>query len=218
MGRADARPQQAGARSERDGHVEDPGVRDLAEEVRSRPVSRVLSKLALRDSHSSGTAVTRSLKQPTREQRGPRYRSPIWSCTGWGLPCRPCCHVRGGLLPATRYVAPPPRCCRETPFHPCLIPFGPSAVCSLLHFPSDHSALALPGSLPCGVRTFLCPCEQRRPDPRVQASRFGQRPMGCRLVESAGHTQPRQDVTRHWRHRCVGGLDLECSAQHWPVD
>ena len=80
----------------------------VAEKMRSRPVSRVLSELALRDSHSSGTAVTHSLKQPTREQRGPRYRSPIWSCTGWGLPCRPCCHVRGGLLPVPRESGTPP--------------------------------------------------------------------------------------------------------------
>jgi len=31
----------------------------------------------------------------------------------------------------------------------------PSAVCSLLHFPSGHPAWALPSTLPCGVRTFL---------------------------------------------------------------
>ena len=30
-----------------------------------------------------------------------------------------------------------------------------SAVCSLLHFPSAHAAQALPGTLPCGARTFL---------------------------------------------------------------
>ncbi len=132
-------------------------------EMRSRPVSRVLSRLAPRDSHSSGTVVTHSLEQPTREQRGPRYRSPIWSCTGWGLPCRPCRHVRGGLLPASRYVAPPPRDCRETPFHPCLIPCGPSAVCSLLHFPSPHDARPLAGILPCGARTFL-PAHEVRSD------------------------------------------------------
>jgi len=31
----------------------------------------------------------------------------------------------------------------------------PSAVCSLLHFPSPLGARALPGTLPCGARTFL---------------------------------------------------------------
>ena len=25
--------------------------------------------------------------------------SPIWPCSGWGLPCRPCCQWRGALLP-----------------------------------------------------------------------------------------------------------------------
>ncbi|SFN16692.1 hypothetical protein SAMN05216289_10618 [Dokdonella immobilis] len=30
-----------------------------------------------------------------------------------------------------------------------------SAVCFLLHFPSTHVAQALPGTLPCGARTFL---------------------------------------------------------------
>jgi hypothetical protein len=32
----------------------------------------------------------------------PRKRgtaAPIWSCSRWGLPCRPCCQVRGALLP-----------------------------------------------------------------------------------------------------------------------
>jgi len=33
----------------------------------------------------------------------------------------------------------------------------PSAVCFLLHFPSPRGAQALPGTLPCGARTFL-PC------------------------------------------------------------
>jgi len=52
----------------------------------SRPVSRVLYALR-RDSHSSRPDVAVWLQQPTREQRGPRYRSPIRSCSGWGLPC-----------------------------------------------------------------------------------------------------------------------------------
>jgi len=52
----------------------------------SRPVSRVLYALR-RDSHSSRPGVTARLQQPTREQRGPRYRSPIRSCSRWGLPC-----------------------------------------------------------------------------------------------------------------------------------
>ena len=30
------------------------------------------------------------------------------------------------------------------------------AVCFLLHFPWVHTPQALPGTLPCGARTFLC--------------------------------------------------------------
>ncbi len=58
-------------------------------------------------SHSSGTMVTHRLKQPTRRLRRAAdvkdtrslTRLPIWLCSEWGLPCRPCCHVRGELLP-----------------------------------------------------------------------------------------------------------------------
>ena len=57
-----------------------------SEKRRSRPVSRVLYALR-RDSHSSRPGVTARLQQPTREQRGPRYRSPMRSCSRWGLPC-----------------------------------------------------------------------------------------------------------------------------------
>ena len=51
------------------------------------------------DSHSSGHCVTAGLKRPTREPCGPHERSPIWSCSGWGLPCRCRYRPRGALLP-----------------------------------------------------------------------------------------------------------------------
>jgi hypothetical protein len=60
------------------------------------------------DNHSSRTYVAARLKQPTRPQRGPRQRGPIWSCSGWSLPCHE-------LLPAAR-------CALTAPFHPYLIP------------------------------------------------------------------------------------------------
>ena len=41
------------------------------------------------DSHSSRRIVADTLKQPTRRHRGPRHCLPIWSCSRWGLPCRP---------------------------------------------------------------------------------------------------------------------------------
>ncbi len=59
------------------------------------------------DNHSSRTYVTARLKQPTRPQRGPRQWGPIWSCSGWSLPCHE-------LLPVAR-------CALTAPFHPYLI-------------------------------------------------------------------------------------------------
>lgn len=49
--------------------------------------------------------VTAHLKQPTQEQWGRTWLgqrpacSSIWSCSGWGLPCHPCCQGCGALLP-----------------------------------------------------------------------------------------------------------------------
>jgi hypothetical protein len=74
---------------------------------------------------------------------GMGHTSPlIWPCSDWGLPCRHCCQRRGGLLPH-RFT---------------LTPAGlrlPGAVCFLWPYPSPFGAQALPGSLPCGARTFL---------------------------------------------------------------
>ncbi len=76
--------------------------RRLREDGRTRnPVHRepACKPGSVVDSHSSGTCVAACLERPTREPCGPHDRSPIWSCSGWGLPCRPCCHGRGALLP-----------------------------------------------------------------------------------------------------------------------
>ena len=70
-----------------------------------------------------------------------RLSPPIRPCSNRGLPCRSRCRQRGGLLPHRFTLA-------------CALD-GPSAVCSLWHFPSPRDARALPGTLPCGVRTFL---------------------------------------------------------------
>ena len=109
---------------------------------RSWPVSRVLSNTFRHSgSHSSGPAVTCRLKQPTRGQREPRYCPPIWSCSGWGLPCRFCYQKRGGLLPHRFTIA--------------VLIAEPWAVCSLWHFPSPRGVRSLTGILLCGARTFL---------------------------------------------------------------
>ncbi len=96
------------------------------------------------DSHSSGIRVAANLKQPTREHRGPRHRSPIWPCSERGLPCHTGYPMRGALLPHPFTLAWP------------LLAHGPSAVCFLRHFPSTRVAQMLSGALPCGARTFLC--------------------------------------------------------------
>ncbi len=76
---------------------------------RSWPISRVLcwTCCQIPDSHSSRRRVTAPLKQPTREPREQRECSPIWSCSGWGLPCPTLLLDR--------------RCALTAPFQPCLI-------------------------------------------------------------------------------------------------
>ena len=89
--------------------------------MHARPVSRVLSRLGSlypasggvirsSDGHSSRSAVTRALKQPTRGfDASPtaerpvgevgHLSPPIWPCSDRGLPSHACCQARGGLLP-----------------------------------------------------------------------------------------------------------------------
>ena len=59
---------------------------------------------------------------------------------GFAVPVR--CRTRGALLPH-RFTLTTHVLRRR------------SAVCSLLHFPSAFAAQALPGTVPCGARTFL---------------------------------------------------------------
>jgi len=150
-------------------------------ERRSWPVSRVLSN-ALRHpgSHSSGPAVTCRLEQPTRGQREPRYCPPIWSCSGWGLPCRPCYQERGGLLLHRFTIA--------------VLIAETWAVCSLWHFPSPRGVRPLTGILLCGARTFLCASELRSDCPasfRAYSTRCTARfrNFGARLPATARRQQ-----------------------------
>ncbi len=74
----------------------DEGVRVCAPlPVTSRPVSRVLSWIIIH----LGRKSPPGLERPTRKRRGPRHGFPIWSCSGWGLPCRSRYRSRGALLP-----------------------------------------------------------------------------------------------------------------------
>src|SRR5437016_3414876 len=53
------------------------------------------------DGHLSTNAVARTLQQPTRGVflKVDVLSPHIWPCSSWGLPCRPRCRKRGGLLP-----------------------------------------------------------------------------------------------------------------------
>jgi len=102
-------------------------------------------------SHSSGTSLARCLKQPTREPCGPHVGgkprcSPIWSCSGRGLPCHFRYRKRGALLPH-HFTLTPDR--------------NLGAVYFLWHFPWARAPQALPGVLSIGARTFLHPAHGR---------------------------------------------------------
>ena len=97
-------------------------------------------------------------EQPVPETRDPlRDRleraapwSPIWPCSGWGLPCLVDYSSSGGLLPHLFTLTADTR---------------PAAVCFLWHCPSKRLTAFLPrvsptkpwlrGIAPFGVRTFL---------------------------------------------------------------
>ena len=133
---------------------------------RSHAVSRILSAVARRSPPCAradgGYGVTTiplvpasltGIKQPTRRLRTGRPQSPPYLVL-----------LRAGFcLPPT---LPPARCALTAPFHPYPPPPSrasarprpfdlPLAVYFLCHCPSGYPARALPGALPCGVRTFL---------------------------------------------------------------
>ena len=111
------------------------------------------------DSHSSRRIVTDTLKQPTRRHRGPRHCLPIWPCSRWGLPCRPVARL---AVRSYRTISPLPAfhlACRRVGTL-CRtfvrqVPRRTAGGIFLLHFPSARAAQALPGTVPCGARTFL---------------------------------------------------------------
>src|SRR6185436_13758925 len=83
-----------------------------------------------------------------------------------------------------------------------------AAVCSLWHFPRGHPHRALPGTLPCGARTFLPRCLAAPPAiacPAATPRRISTR-MGC--VEGA-----RASIAADFRgHSSRDPQDLESTA------
>ena len=98
-----------------------------------------------RGSHSSGTGLAPGLLQPTR-MTGPETGwtacaarvIPIRFCSRWGLPCRPCRHGRGGLLP-----------------HPFTLTFRGRRFAFCGTFPGVAPAGRYPAPCFRGARTFL---------------------------------------------------------------
>ena len=143
-----------------------PNARELEGKWRSRPISRVLS----------WTVIPLGASSPIRSSNLPGDTAGRGIASLFGLAPGGVC--RAGLLPGSR-------CALTAPFHPCLIPATPlptpestwsAAPTSpepghvgqwrqrgdraiggifLLHFPSARAAQALPGTVPCGARTFL---------------------------------------------------------------
>ena len=135
--------------------------REMKAELRGWPVSRILSKahlaMELLDDHSSAAPVARAVKLPTRasglkrpcgsfcqRQTFPR-EAPIRHCSGWGLPYRSGCPVRGGLLPHRFTIALDPPGRTPAPRQ--------SLLCGA--FPEVAPAGRYPAPLLHGVRTFL---------------------------------------------------------------
>lgn len=83
---------------------------------------------SVENSHSSRLQVTLQLKQSTREPRGPRVCSSIWSCSGWGLPCHFCYQLRGALLPHLFTLTQPL-----------------NHLATIIHYPYDLMALNIQG-------------------------------------------------------------------------
>ena len=87
----------------------------------------------------------------------------------------------GGVCLATSVTSGPVRSYRTLSPLPVLLA-EPSAVFSLLHFPSPYDARVLPGTLPCGARTFL----QRTLERTRQRSLLARSPRTRNPAEKAG--------------------------------
>lgn len=101
----------------------------------------IASDLRSRGSHSSRRGIAPTLKQPTRTLQGD---PPLHVPKGRAQ------HPYAALLRVgftMRALLPRPRCALTAPFHPYLCPKGPSAVCSLWHFPYGYPRRALPATL-----------------------------------------------------------------------
>ena len=178
-----------------------------------------LRRASAGDDHSSSPAIAGGIKRPTRKPRTGRPMTcrrlphPAVDASLFGLaPCGvlPATRVTTGAVRSYRTFSPLPASARrpcgagvrrasprlEVAQRSC----GPArrsrarrrAVYFLCHFPSGCPDRALPGALPCGVRTFLpClrPCGLRRGSDRLahcDASALKRTASGDRLASCDG--------------------------------
>src|SRR5438128_5037069 len=128
--------------------------------ARNVAVSRKPNSVPLRgDDHSSSPAIAGGIKRPTR-RLGRAVRTNlnrrIERRVSWAPPYLVLLRA-GFCLPP---VLPRARCALTAPFHPYprrVLRRRLRAVYFLCHYPSSCPDRALPGALPCGVRTFLPP-------------------------------------------------------------
>ena len=108
----------------------------------SRSISRVLSWTTI----PLGMLLPACSSSLPGSNASHAMRFPIWPCFGWGLPCRPCYHVRGELLPRRFTLA--------VPSFPGL---GRSILCCTFRrlCLAAYSARPLAGILLYEARTFL---------------------------------------------------------------
>ena len=106
------------------------------QKLRSRPISRVLSR----------TAIPLGRTLPCASSGLPGSNAGRATGSLFGLAPGGVC--RAGPLPDSR-------CALTAPFHPCRPACAVLGGIFLLHFPSARAAQALPGTVPCGARTFL---------------------------------------------------------------
>ena len=107
---------------------------------------------SVKDSHSSGAHVTVRLERPTRGHAraarcGTRPLAPLFGLAPGGV--YPAADVATGAVRSYRTISPLP------PGLPGRAGSAGSAVSFLWHFPWARAPQALPGTLPCGARTFL---------------------------------------------------------------
>jgi hypothetical protein len=145
------------------------------------------------DDHSSRRTVTCTLQQPTRVVFvGTGRSSPlIWPCSSWGLPCRHRCRQRGALLPHLFTLA---RSSANAGRRRCVFcgTFRHAAV-----NPTLHCAQALPGSPPCGARTFLEQTHLAAPVSRSSGRRpspYGTYRDQASFVSVVAHSMPQHRV------------------------